>query len=107
MQDGYGGLTPELSCGERLGRPTYGPSWTYGEQVIVPHRTNVACGHREEGRRSAGCRDELHLERLGRIDLNDCAEIARPEPGVWEIAYQDHRIQLTECRKRSHGRSPG
>lgn len=60
-----------------LGRPANQRGWANGENGIVAHWTNVACCHRAKGRRSAGCGDELHLEGLGRVDLDDRAEIAQ------------------------------
>jgi hypothetical protein len=54
-------------------------------------------GKRRERVCAPGGGNELHLQRVTRVDLDDRPYISDAEPGVRKVSQQDDRIQLSKC----------
>jgi hypothetical protein len=70
------------------------------DEILVPHRADIALSQRHHGLRAASRRHELDLEPVRRVDLHDGTEIAAPQSVFWNVAVKNHRIEFPESHRR-------
>ena len=71
----------------------------HGEEIVVTQLAHVRRGQRCKRKRLPGSRYELDLQRILRVDLNDCTQITGSKPDLLrDVSQQDDNVQFTEQR---------
>src|SRR5207248_1103910 len=72
-----------------------------GTHVVTAHRAYVVHAQRAQCLGPAVHSHELDVERIGRIELNDRAEVAGVQSLFGDVAHHHDRVQFTE--RHAHG----
>jgi hypothetical protein len=75
----------------------------HGHQIVVEHRADVMDSERHDRLCLPGHANKFHLDPLGIVDLDDCAEIPLPQPVLGKVSIEYDCIQ----QMTSHDLSPG
>jgi hypothetical protein len=64
-----------------------------GHKIVVPDRTDISGGERDERCGSAGSSHEFNLQTVWFVDLNDSAEITASETVIGQVAIKHYAIE--------------
>jgi hypothetical protein len=65
---------------------------TNGHQIVVADFPDVVCSKSDQGLGATRGGDEFHLDGIGRVDINDCAQIAAFQPLSRKVRVQHDDI---------------
>jgi len=65
---------------------------TNGQQIVVADFPDVACSKSDHGLGATRSGDEFHLDGIGRVDINDRAQIATLQPLSRKVRVQHDEI---------------
>jgi len=76
---------------------------TNGHQIVIADFPDVACSKSDQGLGATRGGDEFHLDGIGRVDLNDRAQIATLQPLSRKLRVQHDDIKRVEAHRPSPG----
>jgi hypothetical protein len=66
------------------------------DQIAICDRTNVSQPERYESLRLSGCKNELDIKTIRRVDIDHSAQISASQPVLREIAIEDNCVEEIE-----------
>src|ERR1700680_1153338 len=76
---------------------------TNGHQIVIADFPDVACSKSDQGLGATRGGDEFHLYGIGRVDINDRAQIATLQPLSRKVRVQHDDIKRVEAHRPSPG----